>query len=56
MKTFYEYVLDEITRKLEAGDIDGVTARRWIVAIKGQLGVYAGKHPDAPIVQMPQTQ
>lgn len=53
MKTFFERFLDEITRKLEAGEIDEEKAQRWISELESQLQNYAQQHPQAPIVQMP---
>ena len=53
MKTFFEYFLDEILRKQEAGEIEAATAQRWIVELRSQLQEYAQSVPDAPIVQMP---
>jgi len=53
MKTFFERFLDEVTRKLEAGEIDEDKAQRWISEIQDQLQQYAQHHPQAPIVQMP---
>jgi hypothetical protein len=53
MKTFFERFLDEVTRKLEAGEIDEDKAQRWICEIQDQLQQYAQRHPQAPIVQMP---
>jgi hypothetical protein len=53
MKTFFEYFLDEIARKQEAGEIDADKARRWVAEIQGQLQAYAQDNPTAPIVQMP---
>ncbi len=56
MKTFFERFLDEITRKLEAGEIDEEKAQRWIAEIQAQLQQYAQRHPRAPIVRMPEKQ
>ena len=53
MKTFFEYFLDEVLRKQEAGEIEEATAQRWIADIKNQLQEYAQSVPGAPIVQMP---
>jgi hypothetical protein len=53
MKTFFEYFLDEITRKQEAGELDADKAQWWLAEIQGQLHAYAQDHPAAPIVQMP---
>lgn len=53
MKTFYEYFLDEVQRRHEAGEIDTEKARRWLAEITTQLQEYAEHHPTAPIVQMP---
>jgi hypothetical protein len=53
MKTFYEYFLDEVTRKLDAGEIDAEKAQRWISEIQQQLQAHAQHSPHAPIVQMP---
>lgn len=53
MKTFYEHFLDEISRKLAAGEIDAEKARRWIDELQQRLRDYAQRHPTAPIVQMP---
>ena len=53
MKTFFERFLDEVTRKLEAGEIDEEKARRWIAELQTQLQDYAQQHPQAPIAQMP---
>jgi hypothetical protein len=54
MKTFFERFLDEIERKLEAGEIDEEKAQRWIEEIQSQLRHYAQRHPQAPIVKMPE--
>ena len=56
MKTFFERFLDEIARKLEAGEIDEEKAQRWIEEIQSQLQHYAQRHPQAPIVKMPEKQ
>jgi hypothetical protein len=53
MKTFFEYFLDEIARKQEAGELDADKAQQWVAEIQGQLRAYAQDHPAAPIVQMP---
>ena len=53
MKTFFEYFLDEVTRRQEAGEIDTDKAQRWVAEIQGQLQAYAQDSPTAPIVQMP---
>jgi hypothetical protein len=53
MKTFFEYFLDEVLRKQEAGEIEEATAQRWIAEMKHQLQEYAQSVPGAPIVQMP---
>jgi cell division septum initiation protein DivIVA len=53
MKTFFERFLDEVTRKLEAGEIDEEKAQRWISELQAQLQEYGQQHPQAPIVQMP---
>lgn len=53
MKTFYEYFLDEIQRRQEAGEVDPEKARRWVAEVQTQLREYAEHHPTAPIVQMP---
>jgi len=53
MKTFFERFLEEVTRKLEAGEIDEEKAGRWIEELQSQLQSYAQQHPQAPIVQMP---
>lgn len=55
MKTFWERFLDEIARKQEAGEIDEEKAQAWIAEIQDTLNAFAKKHPEAPIVQMPQT-
>ncbi|MGE0825929.1 MAG: hypothetical protein AB7G75_12325 [Candidatus Binatia bacterium] len=55
MKTFFEYFLDEVQRKLEAGEIEEETARRWVVQIKTQLQEYAESVPHEPLVRMPVT-
>jgi hypothetical protein len=54
MKTFFERFLDEVVRKLEAGDIDEDKAQRWIAEIQTQLQQYAQRNPQAPIVRMPE--
>jgi hypothetical protein len=53
MKTFFERFLDEVERKLEAGEIDTEKAQRWVAEIQHQLQKYAQRNPAAPIVQMP---
>lgn len=53
MKTFFERFLDEVSRKLEMGEIDEEKAQRWIAELQTQLQDYAEQHPQAPIVQMP---
>ncbi|MEW6297326.1 MAG: hypothetical protein AB1671_06240 [Thermodesulfobacteriota bacterium] len=53
MKTFYEHFLDEIARKLDAGEIDAEKAQRWIDELQQRLQDYAQRNPAAPIVQMP---
>lgn len=53
MKTFYERFLDEVARRLEAGEIDEEKAQRWIEEIQSHLQSYGQRHPQAPIVQMP---
>jgi hypothetical protein len=53
MKTFYERFLDEVARRLEAGEIDEEKAQRWIEEIQSHLQNYGQRHPQAPIVQMP---
>jgi hypothetical protein len=53
MKTFFEYFLDEIAQKQEAGELDADKAQRWVAELQGQLRAYAQDHPAAPIVQMP---
>ncbi len=53
MKTFFERFLDEVTRKLETGEIDEEKAQRWITELQSQLQDYAQQHPQAPIAQMP---
>ena len=53
MKTFYERFLDEVARRLEAGEIDEEKAQRWIEEIQSHLQNYGQRHPQAPIAQMP---
>ena len=53
MKTFFEYFLDEVVRKQEAGEIDADKAQRWVSELQGQLQAYAQDNPMAPIAQMP---
>jgi hypothetical protein len=53
MKTFFEYFLDEVVRKQEAGEIDAEKAQRWVAELQGQLKAYAQDNPSAPVVQMP---
>jgi hypothetical protein len=53
MKTFYEYFLDEVVRKQEAGEIDADKAQRWVAELQTRLQEYAQYDPTAPIVQMP---
>jgi len=53
MKTFYEYFLDEVYRRQDAGEIDAEKARCWVAEVQAQLQEYAEHHPTAPIVQMP---
>jgi hypothetical protein len=53
MKTFFEYFLDEMVRKQEAGEIDADKAQCWVAELQGQLQAYAQDNPTAPIVQMP---
>jgi hypothetical protein len=53
MKTFFERFLDEVERKLDAGEIDQEKAQRWIAEIQAQLEEHAQRHPHAPIVRMP---
>ena len=53
MKTFFEYFLDEVLRKQEAGEIEEATAQQWIAELRSQLQEYAQSVPGAPIVQMP---
>ncbi len=56
MKTFFERFLDEVTRKLEAGEIDEEKAQRWIAEIQTHLQQHAQRNPQAPIVRMPEKQ
>ncbi len=56
MKTFFERFLDEVTRKLETGEIDDEKAQRWIAEIQTQLQLHAQGNPQAPIVRMPEKQ
>ncbi|MBI3301782.1 MAG: hypothetical protein HYZ72_06855 [Deltaproteobacteria bacterium] len=56
MKTFFERFLDEVARKLEAGEIDADKAQRWVAEIQTQLQQHAERNPQAPIVQMPAKQ
>lgn len=53
MKTFFERFLDEVERKLEAGEIDADKAQRWVTEIQTQLQEYGQRNPHAPTVQMP---
>lgn len=53
MKTFFERFLDEVSRKLDAGEIDEEKAQRWVTELQEQLQDYAERNPHAPIVQMP---
>ena len=53
MKTFFERFLDEVARKLDAGEIDAEKAQRWVAEIQMQLQEYAQRDPSAPIVQVP---
>jgi hypothetical protein len=53
MKTFFEYFLDEVARKQEAGELDADKAQRWVAELQGQLHAYAQDNPTAPLVQMP---
>lgn len=53
MKTFFERFLDEVERKLEAGEIDADKAQHWVAEIQIQLQEYAQRNPHAPIVLMP---
>ncbi len=56
MKTFFERFLDEVTRKLETGEIDDEKAQRWIAEIEAHLQRHAQGNPQAPIVRMPEKQ
>ncbi|GEM_PF-5852468 len=51
--TFFEHFLDEIQRKLDAGEVDAEKAQRWAAEIRQKLEKYAEANSDAPIVQMP---
>lgn len=53
MKTFFEYFLDEIARKQEAGEIESEKAQRWAAEIQAHLREYARENPTDPVVQMP---
>lgn len=53
MKTFFEYFLDEVLRKQDAGEIEEATAQRWLAEIRSQFQEYAQAVPGSPIVQMP---
>ena len=53
MKTFFEYFLDEVVRKQDAGEIDTDKAQRWVAELQSQLSEYAQDHPTDLIVQMP---
>lgn len=52
MTTFYEHFLNEIQRKLDAGEIDMDKAKKWITDIKETLSL----HPGHPLAQMPTEQ
>jgi phage gp36-like protein len=54
MKTFFERFIDEVARKLEAGEIDEEKAQRWIAELQTHLQDYAQRRPQAPIVRMPE--
>jgi hypothetical protein len=56
MKTFFERFLDEVARRLEAGEIDEEKAQRWIAEIQSHLQTYGQRNPQAPIAQMPEKQ
>ena len=53
MKTYFEYFLDEVARKQDAGEVDAEKAQRWVAEIQGHLQAYAQDDPTAPLVQMP---
>ena len=53
MKTFFEYFLDEVVRRQDAGEIDADKAQRWVAELQSQLSAHAQDHPTDPIVQMP---
>ena len=53
MKTFFEYFLEEVERRQEAGQLDAEKAQRWIAELQDQLAAHAKEHPTEPIVQMP---
>ncbi len=55
MKTFFERFLDEIQRKLDAGEVDEERSQEMVGALQERLKKYAEQNPTAPIVQMPVT-
>ena len=53
MKTFFEYFLDEIQRKVDEGKIDEEKARGWIEETKVRIEKAAKIDPHHPALQMP---
>lgn len=53
MKTFFEFFLDEVERKLERREIDEEKAKMWIEEIKTKISEAAKVDPHHPAVQMP---
>ena len=53
MKTYFEYFLDEIQKKLGMGEIDEERAKEWIEEFKTKISEAAKIDPHHPAVQMP---
>lgn len=53
MKTFFEFVLDEVARKLEREEINEETAKKWIEEIREKISEAAKTDPHHPAIQMP---
>jgi hypothetical protein len=53
MKTFFDYFLEEVARKQEAGELEAEKAQRWVAEMQSHLHASSQAVPTAPLVQLP---
>lgn len=53
MKTFFDYFLEEVARKQDAGEVEVEEAQRWVAEMQDHWQASAQADPTTPLVQLP---